>query len=327
MRATIRRYTQRMKYAVLALGLLNAAAPAAAEPLLPLQRAVSAAEKTAAAREAERAQFNRDTQGALKRGAEALAAVEAREQAVMIGELQAATVLRRTRQLLAEAVQRIVAEADALERAAALAARGEIAPSATDRLVCEQSDCAPVPEQQHASMVQMGAVPSSFDASVWPPETATPVTLLALTPATSLASLRAAAETAAQKAHDAAVIAEDTRRRLEDNAPSRIAYGRALEVAATARAAQEAADAALSTALNGYSAAARAARRAALMAGEGYTLARGGRKACAEDKCMTTEGLEAAAFLVIGAAEDMNDGLKNLAAFVARLPDGAYVFR
>ncbi len=315
-----------MKTAVLAFALLIAA-PAAAEPLLPLQRAVAAAEKTAIERDDELAKRHRATLAALKRDVEALASAEGYERGASIGALQAATALRRARQALTEAVQDIVAEAEALERAVVLAARGEVAPSATDRLVCERGDCVPVPEQQHASMVQMGAVPPSFDASAWPPETASPLSLLALTPATSLAGLRAAADTAAERAHDAAVIAEDMRARLEDNAPSRLSYARAVEAADLARAAQDGAQGALRKVLDTYANTARAARRAAIMAGEGYILARGGRKACAGDTCVTAEGLEAAAFLVIGAAEEMNDGLKSLAPFVARTAEGAYVFR
>ena len=315
-----------MKSVVFAVGMLIAA-PAVAEPLLPLQRAVAAAEKTVAAREAERAKLHRDTLAALNRSAAALAIAEGRARSAVIGTLQAGTALRRARQALSEAVQAFVAEAEALEHAAALAARGEVAPSATDRLVCEQSDCARVPEQQHAAMVQMGAVPLSFDASTWPPETAMPLRLLAVTPVTSLAALRAAAEAAAQRSHDATRQAEDLRARLEDNAPSRVVYARALKAAELARVAEDAAVAALRRALDTTARAARAARRAALMAGEGFILARDGHKACADDKCVTTDGLEAAAFLVIGAAEEMNDGVKNLAPFVVRTADGAYVFR
>jgi colicin import membrane protein len=316
-----------MKSLALAFVILMAAAPVAAEPLLPLQRAVAAAEKTAGTRDAEHAKIRRETRAALSRNAAAHTAAEAREQAAAIGELQAGTALRRARQRLTEAVQAIVAEAEALEQAAALAARGEIAPSATDRLVCEGADCARVPEQQHAAMVQMGAVPSSFDATAWPPETAQPLALLALTPATPLASLRAAADAAAMKTQEAARTAEDMRTRLEDNAPSRVAYARALEATDLARAAEDAATSALRQALDTYAAVARAARRAALMAGDGYILARGGRKACAGDTCVTTEGLEAAAFLVIGAADEANDELKSLAPYVAKTADGAYVFR
>jgi hypothetical protein len=105
------------------------------------------------------------------------------------------------------------------------------------------------------------------------------------------------------------------------------AFATAQTEADSARAAQAIADENLRLALRFFADSGRALKRAALLAGDGYALARGAKRACAGKTCVSAEGLEAAAFLVLGAAEDLGDGLKSCAPFVVKTADGEFVFR
>ena len=321
-----------MKAVVVLCGLVLAAlaiGPARAKPLLPLQRAVDAAEKLADQRVGAFDKLHRDTLAALNRGkSDAFTAAEEREKAGIIGELQSAAALRRARQELAEAVNAAVDQGEAIEHAAARAARGEVVPSINDLLACDGPDCVAVSPGEHAALALMGAVTPSFDAANWPPAGEDPpVTVLGYRGLVPLTVLRARVDDAAARSHDAAVAAERARAALAADPTLARVYAEALTASDAARADQNAASAHLARVVNTYADSGRALKRAAILAGDGYILQRGGRKACHRDACVTSEGLEAAAFLALGAAEEMNDGLKNLAAFVIQTADGGFVFR
>ncbi len=336
-------YGQIMKSIHLLLGTLLLVAflagTAQAEPIITLQRAVTAAEKVATDQEGMRQKAHDETLAAVQRLAKgdtaaariALAAAETREQAAAIGTLQSSAALRRARQALSEAVTAAIEQGDAVERAAQRAAHGEVAPGVRDLLACDKADCVKVPLREHAAMVLMGAVPLDFDAKNWPPdETAPAVTVLSSHPsAPRIATLRAAASEAAETASKTQARAEAAYRAMATGRTSEAlsAFGAAQGEADSARAAQAAADENLRLAERTFADAGRALKRAALLAGDGYALARGGKKACAGKACVSAEGMEAAAFLVLGAAEDLNDGLKSLAAYVVRNENGEFVFR
>jgi len=321
-------------------GLVVAAAlagPAHAEPLLGLQKTVRAAEAEAGAHDKLIARAKADTLKAIAAlGAKGntaavtalLAAAQQREQAAVIGALQSTAALRRARQALTEAVTDAVEQGEAIERAAARAGHGDVAPSVSDLLACDGPDCVPVSAREHAALVFMGAVPAGFDFAKWPPETPA-VTALAYQPeAPPFAGLRAAARSAT--AHAGAtqknVAAAQTHLQTRGDREAAEAYARARSEAETAQAARAAADERLAQAARRYADAGRALKRAALLAGDGYALKADGRRVCRAADCLTGEGLEAAAFLVLGAAED-NRSPKGLDAFITRTPAGSFVFR
>ena len=317
----------------------------AAEPLLGLQRAVAEAQKRSDVLGKERARLHKDTLKAMaltaRAGADAsrrvgalaaLAVAEQREATAAIGGLQATAAYRRARQALNEAVTDSVEQGEAIERAAARAVRGEVVPSVSDLLVCDGPDCLPVTAREHAAMVLMGAVGPTFDSTNWPGKDApSPITVLAYTPERPpLAELRRAADEAAHQAEAAGVEAGRLREELRGDPTQRAIaenYAGARVKADAATAERDAAEARLQRALRNYADAGRALQRAALLAGDGYVLKSGGRQACNDLACVAAEGLEAAAFLVLGAAENMGDGLKSFERFLAAVPGGSLVFR
>ncbi len=325
----------------LLIALTALAAPLRAEPLIELQRAERLAATQAETREHARERMHQDKLAVVTRLAKtaaddartrvALAAAEQREQNAAIGALQAATALRRARQDLNEAVNDAVEQGDAIERAAMRAVRGEVAPSAKDLLACDGPDCVTIPLREHAAMIAMGAVPAGFDMNTWKTEGAA-ASITALAPNSAeprLAFLRQAAADIAGIARDAQARAAAAFRAMAGDASSPAtlaAFVQAQAEADTTHAQQAAAEQTLQRALRGYADAGRALKRAALLAGDGYTLAHGGRKACSPTACVSAEGLEAAAFLVIGAAEDMSDGTKSLTSYVAKSAGNAFVF-
>lgn len=313
---------------LLLIAATTVSTPAWAEPLIDLQRAVAAAEKRAEEQAAVHDRLHQDTLTALSRGAAAAFIIaEQREEAAMVGDLQSVSALRRNRQGLTEAVNGLIEQADAIEHAAARAARGEVAPSASDLLACDGPDCVTVSPREHGALVLVGAVAPSFDRALWPPaDTLLQITVLRSDGDPALATMRTAAEKAGLAAHDAATKAESLRALATDPAAMKI-YAEALVAADAARAAQNAAGERLQKQVRLMADTGRALKRAALLAGDGYTLQRGGHKACSGDICVSAEGLEAAAFVVIGAAEDMSDGTKGLGAYVVKSADNAFVFR
>jgi hypothetical protein len=316
------------------LALVLTAGAAQAEPLIDLQRAVTKAEAAADARAQALNRAKRDVLGALaiKGNAAgntiALAAAEQREQAASIGALQSITALRRARQALTEAVTDAVEQGEAIERAAARAAHGDVAPSVSDLLACDGPDCVAIPVREHTALVLMGAVGASFDPTKWsPPEHA--ITALPYLPAAlPLRTLRTAADDARRTAQAAQAVMIQSRTDVQSGVPDTMTtYARARVAADAAQATRAAAEATLEQTLRGYADAGRALKRAALLAGDGYSLQRGGRRVCAGDDCIAAQGLEAAAFLVLGAAADMNEGRRTLKDFVIPAADGGFVFR
>jgi hypothetical protein len=311
------------------LFLLLLAATASAEvpfePMIDLQRAVAAAEKEAATRAREQDRLRDDVRKALEQKAmAALVIAEQREQAGLFTTVQSTAALRRTRQALTEAVQRFTAQGDALEDAAARAARGELVPSVSDPIACDGPDCEPVSPRVHAAMALIGAVAPSFDSAKWQPDESLAV-LAADAP--SIARLRTAAETTATAADGMNATLRDLRQNLRDDAASMTGYAEVRTKADGARAAAAAAQEQLDRALRHYADVGRALKRAALLAGDGYILRPAKKQICHKDSCRPADGLEAAAFLVIGAADDMRSGLKAFRPHVAQGLDDRALFR
>ncbi len=322
---------------LLFIGLIMASAAAHATPMLDLQRAVVEAQARADAIAKERDRLHQDTLKALSRhDTAAFTSAEKREAGAVIGDLQSTAALRRAHQALADAVNDAAEQGEALERAASRAAAGEVAPSVRDHLSCEGPDCTPISPSEHAALIMMGAVGPTFEPAKWPPEgEPPPITALAYTPnALLLAALRRAVEESTQRAQTANARAEAARTELQNqitdaatSASDADAYAKARIEADTAQTEKAVARARLQHAIDAFAADGRALKRAALLAGDGYALKAGGNKICNRSACTATEGLEAAAFFVIGAAEDMNDGQKRFGSFVTRTIDGQFVFR
>ena len=327
------------------LSTAMAGALGVAEPMIGLQRAFQDAERRANTQDESQARLHRDTLKALKllaeasddaprqdRAAATLTVAEQREATAAIGTMQATAALRRARQALNEAVNEAVEQGESLERAAARAARGELAPSVSDLIACDGPDCTPVSAREHAALVLIGAVGPNFDPGQWPPkDTALPITVLTYTPQTlPLVVLRQAADVAARRAAAAGAEAARLREMLRadsSHASNLASYARARLDADAALTERNAAEARVQQALRRYADAGRSLKRAALLAGDGYALKSGGRKACAAAVCISADGLEAAAFIVIGAAENMNDGLTRFASYIAPSTSDAFVFR
>lgn len=348
-RPAVHRSVKGSARALICSGILAGAAiitPAtAAEPLIGLQRAVVEAQKRGDVLGKERLRLHQDTLKALavlaragadaSRRAGALAAfavAEQREASAAIGGLQATAAYRRARQALTEAVNDAVEQGEAVERAAARAGRGEVAPSVSDLLICDGPDCVLVTAREHTALVLMGAVGPSFDPTRWPPKDAPPpITVLAYAPGRApLAELRRAADEAAQQAEGAGAEAGRLREELRaDPSQGAIAenYAGARAKADAAVAERNGAEARLQRALRNYGDAGRGLQRAALLAGDGYVLKSGRRQACNAVTCIAAEGLEAAAFIVLGAAENMSDSLKRFQSLLAPGPSGGLVFR
>lgn len=322
-----------LRLGVLALAVTLLSAAARATPMTDLQRAVREAETRAEALTRTHDRLHQATISALnRRDMAAFAAAEKREAETAIGTLQSTAAVRRARQELAEVVNDAVEQGQALERAAGRAAANEVAPSVRDLLACDGPDCAPVSAREHAALILMGAVGPAFDAAQWPPDKeSSPITVLAYTPdALPLVILRRVAAEAARRAQTAAMQADAARAQLQANATDPAAvttYAKARAEADTAQAERLSAGTRLRQALDGFADAGRALKRAGLLAGDGYALKADGRKVCNPTGCRAAEGLEAAAFLVLGAAEDMNGGLKWFSSFVTTAADGRPVFR
>ena len=313
---------------LLLIAALAVSAPAWAEPLIDLQRAVAAAEKRAEQQAAAHDRLHSDTLTALARGAMAAFVIaEQREEAAMVADLQSAAARRRSRQALAEAVNTLIEQADAIERAAVRAARGEVAPSASDLLACDGPDCITVSPREHAALVLMGAVAPSFDRAKWPPEDVLlQITVLHADETPPLATLRAAMEAAAAQAHAAATEADRLRTGVtSETGDAMKAYGEALKAADAARKDQSAAADRLQARIRYFGDVGRALKRAALLAGDGYVLT-DRDKVCHRDVCMTVGSrLEAAAFVVVGATDAKTANVKD--GYVIETRDGGFVFK
>jgi nucleotide-binding universal stress UspA family protein len=207
-------HTEAMRWFFLSI-LLSVLTPALAkaDDLRALQGAVAASTQRAAEMARNRDTAHDETLRALKALSQTPASEKARaaydsattrEQAAAIGELQAAAALRNARQRLTEAVNSAFEQGEAIERAAARAARGELTPSVTDPLACDGPDCVRISAREHAALVLMGAVGASFDPAKWPPPNSEPdITLMRYAPdSPPLATLRRAAEDAAQRAKE-----------------------------------------------------------------------------------------------------------------------------
>jgi len=299
------------------------------EPIIDLQRVLAATEKEADVRAREQDRLRADVRKALDQKAmAALVIAEQREQAALFTTVQSTAAVRRARQALTEAVQRFADQGEALEDAAARAARGELVPSVSDLITCDGPACEPVSERVHTAMALIGAVGPSFDPAKWQPEE---TSALLAKDAPSLAQLRAAADKAAAAAQDTSKEMHELRESLSGDDTSMSAYARARTAADTARAASEAAQAQLDRTLRHYGDIGRALKRAALLAGDGYVLKPSRKQIChmdpPGDQCQPTDGLEAAAFLVIGATDDMKGGLKTFRPYVAQGMDDRALFR
>ena len=310
----------------------TSAAMTAAPSMLDLERALRDAVKRADTVASDRARLHQDMVKTMNRhDMSAYIAMENREAQLAIANLQSLAAVRRARQTLTEAVNDYVEQGEALEHAATRAAAGEVVPSVRDLLVCDGADCTPVSDDEHAALILIGAVGPTFDPAQWPPEDApSPVTVRAYTPrALPLATLHHDTTDAADRAQAAAVRADAAKAEMNrepGNTGFAENYARALADADAAQAAWAAAETKTQHALHEFANEGRALKRAALLAVDGYALKAGGGKVCNPSTCIAAEGLEAAAFLVIGAAEDINGGLKSFGSFVAAA-DGRVVFR
>jgi len=352
------------RFLLIAACVLGISPAYGAETLAELLRARSAAAEVADTRSQALEKLNRATQArridlmnvAAKGGTPALAKAKSaydaamqQEQAAMFAGLQAEAERRRTAQAVAEAVVKYIAEGDALERAAARAARGEVAPSATDTLSCEQDLCRPIPDLEHAALAQMGAVADTFNAEAWKgAERAAEISSLPLLGDTTplLRSLRQAVTEAertqrqstlslsqAQQALDAVIkpweaaiqnaivqpaTADNLAARNAALEPLLKAHTDAADIKAKAEAALTAAHQALDEATAAYAEQARALKWAASLADAGYLLkANDPTQACAAKTCRPATGREAAAFIVIGAIDGKLDFSRRAAALLA----------
>jgi hypothetical protein len=87
----------------------------------------------------------------------------AAERPMLFARIEAERTLRGARQALTDAANKLNEQGQALIRASERARRGEVAPSLTDALVCEQSDCVRVSVTEHAALLVLGAVPESLE--------------------------------------------------------------------------------------------------------------------------------------------------------------------
>ncbi len=336
---------------IFVFGLLLSS-PARAESVLDLTRTLGTAQKRADTLTKDQERLHEATLTALKRledaektpgnisgntsardrAAAAFAIADSRENAAVIGILQSQAALRRARQALNEALAGYVEQGKALENAALRAARGEVAPSVSDHIACDGPDCAAIAPAEHAALVLMGALGSSFDAAKWPPAgEAVPITVLTTTPpSASLAGLRRASDDAEARAREASLKAEAAHQAVQRNTTDSAAvaaYAQTRTAADTAAHDKAAAAAVLEEAFHRFAAAGRALQRAALLAGERYSLrAHHPSQICNEAGCQPAAGVEAAAFAVLGAAEDRADALKQWPALIMETSGGTVVF-
>ncbi len=302
---------------------------------------------------------------ALARAKAAYDATVARERATMVGAVQAEAAARAARQTLTDAVTQWSAEGEALVRAAVHAAAGDIVRSPRDHAACLDQDCSPISAREHAALVLIGAVGPAFDPKAWPAEAGQDMTLLppAIAQRTLMRTLRDAVATAtkaAQEAKDAAAQQQASVAAMQSDRSAALqalldAYfrptpgGHAQEVIAQAAdaytaaarkaepptdaitdkpsTAKKAAEEHRDTLLAFFGDAGRATQRAALLAGRGAVLTASGTAlaVCRAKACAPTSGLEAAAFVVIGAA--MPGAEKPLADVVDLTADRRWVFR
>ncbi len=288
-----------------------------------------------------------------------------RERAGMIASVQAEAAARAARQALTDAVNTWSAEGEALEHAAQRAGSGEVARTARENTACLDQDCSPVSAREHSALVLMGAVGPVFDAKDWPDEAAREMTLLAPSAAATprLRGLRDAREAATKASQQATTAASTARANFEAPLPNWQArlYGllesyfhppketsvpdaarafldfdanvranaeanrSATQAADAAKAAVTTTEARLNEAVDAFADMGRATRRAALLAGRGNLLRADGTAICLAERCAATSGVEAAAFVVIGAAAPGAE-LK-FANLIEQTPDRGWVFK
>lgn len=97
------------------------------------------------------------------------AAVKA-ERPFLIARLETEREMRGRRQALNDAALYYRLQGEALVNAAERAKRGEVVPSLSDLLVCEQETCGRISPIEHAAMIAIGAVADTVDAKPWPLE-------------------------------------------------------------------------------------------------------------------------------------------------------------
>ncbi len=90
----------------------------------------------------------------------------AAERPQLIARIESERALRAARQALNDDAKRLHEQGQALVNVVERVQRGQVAPSTTDRLVCEQTDCVKVSDSEHAAMIAVGAV---ADTTAWPP--------------------------------------------------------------------------------------------------------------------------------------------------------------
>ncbi len=97
---------------------------------------------------------------------------EARQEAqnLLIARLETERALRGANQALNEAIENYSTQGEALISAVERARRGQVTPSLTDPLACEQGDCERIKKTEHAAMITMGAIADTVDPSTWPPQ-------------------------------------------------------------------------------------------------------------------------------------------------------------
>ncbi len=95
-------------------------------------------------------------------------AAVAAERPLIIARLENERVTRGARQAMREAIARLREQGEALVKAVARAKRGEVTPSLSDLLSCEQDECARIPRAEHAAMIAIGAIADTVDPAPWP---------------------------------------------------------------------------------------------------------------------------------------------------------------
>lgn len=93
---------------------------------------------------------------------------KAAEPAVLIARLETERQLRGARQAFNEALQNYRTQGKALVLAAERASRGQVTPSTTDALACEQGECERISSVEHAAMITIGAVAETGNPATWP---------------------------------------------------------------------------------------------------------------------------------------------------------------
>ncbi|MSO98000.1 MAG: hypothetical protein EXR11_07265 [Rhodospirillaceae bacterium] len=140
----------------------------------------------------------------------------AAERPMLVARLEAERTARGARQALSEAAINYREQAEALIHAAERVKGGEVTPSLTDKISCEQADCRSISAVDHSAMIAIGAVADTLDLIKWPPPdrlcefTLFDVSAIRQGLARSLLAEQASAQQAVQETETALLAARQT---------------------------------------------------------------------------------------------------------------------